>query len=647
MNGIKKFYLLLLALCLTNIYNASAQEQMSHRDRAYAFYLSGEYAKAIDFYGKIFERGNLKPEEVLAVANSYRGINEYGHAAEWYKNYLSAQDKAEVRWDYAKVLKALGKYEEAKEEFLKVKEQPEYVNSVEVEVQGCDSAIVWRANPTTHLLKNEEAINTDLSEFAVWPLDEAVVYAGEPSVIEGNISGKTGQAFLKVYSASIDQDQVSLKYPNIMSEVFNDEKYHVGPITANAANDVLFVTRTNPNRDYESVKHQGMRFRKKNLELIIYKKEGDNWVGEPFPYNNVKEYSLGHAALSADEKTLYFASDMPGGMGGVDIWTSALNEDGSWGIPTNLGEMVNTAGDEMFPSVFEDTLYFSSNGHVGMGGLDIFKATGLNGNFNRVENLQYPINSSADDMAFVVKSDNEDIQYGYLSSNREGGKGSDDIYSYAFKKPKITITLIGKAYDKETNQLIDGVSIELAAARADASIRLNATGGTFEQTIDKQTAYSLAASKTGYMGDNASIEAIYPTKDTTVYVDFFLQPVHEKGIKFVLEDIYYDFDKHNIRPDAALILDKLVKVMIDNPTLKIELSSHTDSRGSDSYNMKLSERRAKSAVDYLISKGIAAERMVAKGYGETRLVNRCANGVNCTEKEHQQNRRTEIEVLDY
>jgi len=625
----------------------TAQEQMSLRDRAYATYLSGEYADAIDYYAQIYEKVSLEPDEVLAVAESYRRIEEWEQAADWYQNYLSNEEEDDnIRFVYAKVLKSMGEYETAIAEFKKIEYNDLLHAEVEKEIQGSDSARVWMENPTAHEIKNENEINTEKAEFGVWPIDGEVFYAGEPSTFTKNKSGKTGRAYLKTYSAEIDQDGLSLKYPALLEDIFNDAQYHVGPIVSSKDREQLFVTRTNPASSYENVQTEGHRFRRKNLEIIIYTKNEDSWSARPFPYNNVKEYSVGHAALNEEEDVLYFASDMPGGAGGVDIWRSERSSDGEWGEPQNLGSEVNTSGDEVFPFVYEDTLFFSSDGHRGMGGLDIFKAVEKNGTFTNVENLQYPVNSPADDFAFVISEDEEKFQKGYLSSNRTGGVGLDDVYSFTYKKPFITINLVGKVFDKETDSLLDSVDVLIKTSTGEENALLS-LDGRFQTELMKNENYAISAKKKGYMEDSKEIQVGEPLADTTFVVDLYLQPVHTKGISFVLNDIYYDFDKADIRPDAAKILDKLVTVMNDNPTLRIELSSHTDSRGSDDYNMKLSERRAKSAVDYLISKGIDSSRMVAKGYGETRLVNKCANGVECTEEEHQQNRRTEIEVLDY
>src|SRR5690606_32926114 len=341
-------------------------------------------------------------------------------------------------------------------------------------------------------------------------------------------------------------------------------------------------------------------------------------------------------------------SDMPGGKGGVDIWYCELGTDGKWGNPQNAGATINTPGDEMLPSVHENTLYFSSTGHVGMGGLDIFKAEGTKSSFTTPVNLGVPVNSPSDDFAFVVLEAGEEGSKGYLSSNRTGGAGSDDIYSFTYQKPKINIQLEGIARDKKTNELLSALTFSLHD-QSGQLLAKNKTGlnGVASFDIQKGQHLKLTGEKSGYMSETISVEPVNPQRDTIIRVTMLLQSVQKVGEKFVLEDIYYDFDKYHIRQDAALILDKLVATMRDNPTLRIELSSHTDSRGSDSYNMSLSQKRAQAAVDYIVGRGIARDRMVAKGYGETRLVNKCSNGVKCTEEEHQKNRRTEIEVLAY
>ena len=630
------------------IENSYGQEQPSRRNRADGYYSRMEYANAAKAYENLVDVKKPKVSDMERLANSYLYIKEYELASNWYARVVSqAGASEESHLNYALSLQQQGKYAEAKAQYHAYVSKYGSSEKLSKLITGTDSAQVWMKNPTFHKLRNEQAVNTELANFGVYPTSGGALFATEPNSIVGAKSGMTGQSYLRVYSASRGTDG-SLSNPTMMLDKFNDSRYHVGPVSANAAEDVLYVTRTYPGESAEKYRADGYRWRKQNLELKIYRKDGSSWKEEDFAYNKVKEYSLGHASLSSDGKTLYYASDMPGGKGGVDIWYSELQGDGSWGLPQNAGDAINTAGDEMFPSVFENTLYFSSTGHVGMGGLDVFQSSGSKNNWSKAKNMGYPVNSASDDFSFVTEGKGEGSSFGYLSSNRAGGAGSDDIYSYNFATPKITITLEGITKDKNTGALLPGSMVTLF----DGNRSIVSRGQTDKDakvsfSIDANTPYRLLGEKTGYFPDSLLVAGVKATKDTTIRVTLNLQPVFKVGDKFVLENIYYDFDKHNIRTDAALILDKLVATMRDNPTLKIELSSHTDSRGTHKYNEDLSSRRAKAAVEYIISRGIARDRLVAKGYGETRLVNKCSDGVKCTPAEHQANRRTEVEILEY
>jgi len=651
MNALRKIIIATVwILSMLTAFPVIAQEQASLSDRAYQFYLAGEYAKAIDIYGRVQQRKELTNKEVAALADAYYQINAYTQAEQWFQKLtVISPDQADVALNYAQVLKANGKYEAAKASFQQYRDRFPQGKDVSVALAGCDSALLWTAHPTMHAVKNEKDVNTSLAEFAVFPLSNGVLYTAQPAVGSARVSGMTGEAYQKIFSASRDDDGISLKYPVLMDAIYNDAAYHVGPVSSNAAQDLLFVTRTYGGKDTEKVKRDGMRFKKYNLELVIYKKQGSSWVAESFPYNNVEKYSLGHATLSSDENVLYYASDMPGGQGGVDIWYSERNSDGSWGSPQNAGSVINGVGDELFPSVFADTLYFSSDSFAGMGGLDIFKAVGQKSNFKQRENLKYPINSSTDDFAFVVSADDDERQFGYLSSNRTGGAGSDDIYTFIYTKPRkeVHIKFETQVFDKVSSEAIRDYRVKISDRSGVLLASAVADGLFFDHGLDENTAYKVVVSKEGFMSDSLLLNGLSPKKDTTVIARFHLQPVNKKGINFVLPNIYYDYDKADIRPDAAIVLNKLVEVLQENPTLKIELSSHSDSRGSSAYNLKLSERRAQSAVNYIVGRGIAKDRLVSKGYGDTKLLNRCAKGVKCSEEEHQANRRTEVTVIDY
>ena len=585
------------------------------------------------------------------LAACYNQMNNYEAAEHWYARVVTDNDRSiQSLLYYGQVLKANGKYAEAKHQFETYLSQGGVDDGVSRIIAGCDSAIAWIASPTQHHIQNQTAVNTELSEFAAHAADGMVFYAGEPEVSDnGGQHGWTGNAFLRIFSAQREADN-TLSSPQFAASMPNDARYHIGPVTMDADGQTLYVTRTYPGKDGAVAKERRTKYHTNKLELYRYTKDASTgeWIAEPFAYNNVKEYSVGHAALAPDGSTLYFISDMPGGHGGTDIWFCKRQSDGQWGTPENAGTGVNSAGNEMFPNIAPDgVLYYSSDGLLGMGGLDIYKSTGSESRWSTPENMRYPINSPRDDFAFVNVIDNEETVSGYLSSNRQGGVGADDIFAFALEKPKIIIILQGTTSNKQTGErlvadvtLFDGSKVIIARKQSTEN-------GTFEFVLDRDLDYQVFARKAGYHPDSASVSTVGIIKSDTVHVALLLDPEFTIGQRIELENIYYDFDKHNIRPDAAEILDRLVKIMQDYPTLKIELSSHTDSRGSDAYNQALSQRRAQAAVNYLVSRGIASDRMVAEGYGETRLVNDCGNGVPCSREQHQANRRTEVTVLEY
>ncbi|GGG74302.1 cell envelope biogenesis protein OmpA [Parapedobacter pyrenivorans] len=642
---LKPFIFSTLLLCIGGF--AFPQEQPSLRDRADELYRQYEYANAAKLYTKLVDTRQPRLQDLERLADSYLRMNDYESAENWCARVIGHEDSpAQNRLVYGDVLKANGKYAEAKEQLKAYVEATGDAASVALQIAGCDSAQVWMADPTVHKLRNE-GVNTSLSEFSAFPVGGKVYYAGEP---QGNADtyGWTGNAFLRVYTADRNADNI-LSDAALASDDINSGKFHVGPVATDATGNTLFVTRTYVGNDGERTKEGQRKYRTRNLELFIYTKSNDGtWSAEPFAYNRVEEYSVGHAALSTDGNTLYYASDMPGGQGGTDIWYSERQADGSWGTPVNAGASINSAGDELFPNTGPNhTLYYSSDGFASMGGLDVFQSTGGKARWGTPRNLGYPVNSSGDDFAYIVTFNGEEGIAGYLSSNRKGGRGSDDIYSFTYEKPKIVILLRGTTSDKQTGDRIEATVTLFDGTRRIIARKSSGESGTFEFLLDRNQTYTVLGNKEGYHADSAKVSTVDITKSDTLEVALLLEPIFKVGDTFELENIYYDFDKHHIRPDAAAILDELVRTLRDNPTLKIELSSHTDSRGSDAYNEALSQRRAQSAVDYLVSKGIARDRMMAKGYGETRLVNDCGNDVPCTREQHQANRRTEVTVLEY
>ncbi len=410
--------------------------------------------------------------------------------------------------------------------------------------------------------------------------------------------------------------------------------YHAGPVSYCKATGELFVTLSNfENPEVRNKVYQKAEIR---LKIIVAKRMDGEWQKiYELPFND-PSYSVGHPSVTSGGDTLYFASDVPDkGFGGTDIYRS-VRKNGQWGEMENLGDKINTAEDEMFPFIYRDKILIYASKGLGEGDdLDIYSA-GLLADGIREPNAITDLNSSADDFGFVIHPENET---GYFCSNKAGGLGSDDIY-------KINITMIpqGKyelelvVMDKKNMQVVPDAKISFGGES------LTIPGVLFKKELQKDQTYSVKTEMDGFMNDSKTITTV--GKELGVIRDTLWIEKVEVGQKFVMENIYYDFDKWDILPASAIELDKLVKVMNDNPDWKVELGSHTDCRGSDAYNMKLSQKRSDSAVAYIIGKGIDASRIIAKGYGETELVNRCDDGVACSEEEHRQNRRTEFKILD-
>jgi outer membrane protein OmpA-like peptidoglycan-associated protein len=359
---------------------------------------------------------------------------------------------------------------------------------------------------------------------------------------------------------------------------------------------------------------------------------------ERLPFND-DNYTTQHPALSEDGSTLYFASDRPGGYGESDLYQVAINEDGTFGTPENLGDTINTEANEGFPFVSADLLYFASNGQLGLGGLDLFVAPISGSSFGNVRNLGVPINSSSDDFSFTFDAE---TQTGFFSSNREGGKGSDDIYKATQISPICDVDYVFTITDKTTGEILSGAVVSLADADGNkvGSKTTDANGMvTFKVTCN--TDMVVEVTKAEYESAQQDVEG---TDETTAKVGVALEPIEVIITEDMVElnPIFFEFDKHNITKEAAFELDKLVEAMNKYPELNIKVETHTDRRGSESYNQTLSEKRAKATVQYLISKGIAEERLTSEGKGETSPIVDCTS---CTSEQHAQNRRSEFLIV--
>lgn len=464
--------------------------------------------------------------------------------------------------------------------------------------------------------------------------------------IISNVWKPNNQPYLDLYIADIAQNGELVNIKKFSSTI--NTKYHEADVCFSKDKKAVYFSRSNYYNGHYGKDSLGINRIKMFKAVVGASGEWTNIVPMPFDNDN---YSVGHPALSEDEKTLYFVSDMPGTLGKTDIFKVSINEDGTYGIPVNLGTNVNTSEREMFPYVDgNDELYFSSDGRNGYGGLDVYMTKILPSETLLAINLGPSINSAQDDFAFII---NKEKREGYFSSNRINGKGDDDIYYFHEEKPVIyicnqTVNLLVK--NKKTGEVIPNAIISITK-NADTKLNdITVNGeGAYVFTVDCKTNYKFESSKKFFISTS---KLITTSTENGVTQDIILEMTPDEFVVVrdrVLIDIntiYFDYDKFNIRPDAAKELDKVVAIMKKYPDLKVEAGSHTDSRGPDKYNDILSDRRAKSTVEYIVSKGINANRIHGKGYGETQLVNNCSNGVKCSEEAHQLNRRTEFVIVN-
>lgn len=498
----------------------------------------------------------------------------------------------------------------------------------------------------TYEIKNLD-INTKYSDFGTTLFGKnKVIYTSSKRGF-GNTSRiwkGNKQPFLDLYQGELDSNG-EIYNSNPLSKVINS-KFHEGITAISRDLKTMYFTRNNY---YKNKKNKDDNHNV-NLAIFITTLQEDGKWGEPksFALNN-KNYSCGHPTLSLDEKRLYFSSDMPGGFGKTDIYYVEIKDDGSYGTPVNLGPKINTAGHEKFPFISHDNiLYFSSDGRKNLGDLDVYLINLDHKNTTEPTAIEAPINSTFDDFAFVIQLDNK---RGYFSSNRAGGKGDDDIYSFNINTPKVEChqKIQGKIIDSADKSNVSGATVVLYDQNGkELQTTIVQKDASFTFDIECNKKYQLKASKMGYAQTDAQLESTSENKKThniemSLLMNDF-EAIKEKTL-IKINPIYFDLNSSKIRRDAEIELNKVVEVMKKYPDIVIECSSHTDSRASDQYNMWLSERRAKNTVDYIVSKGISPNRISGKGYGERQLINKCKDGVKCTETHHQDNRRTEFMLI--
>lgn len=722
----KKIFLSML-MCAALICSY-AQVMPAKYQEARGYYNRLAYSEAIPLLiEECIGKKNRFLEADIMLADCYRQTNQYvlaeGEYAIVCQDVRLKDDKQKLY--YAQILQINKKYEQAALWYRKYLEKFPTDKRAQNQAVACDN--IAQFNTGKNLYVTNLPFNTDGYDFGACIYNNVLYYTstgGKQNDLKAkDINLWTGEHFMDLYTSRILQSDTAsdmFTKAEILPKTVNT-KYNEGPLCFNAAGTKVFFTRNYYNPE-EGAKMKYSSDREANLNIYEADVVGANWEKiRKLPFNS-KEYSCGHPAWDETDSTLYFSSDMPGGVGGTDIWKVRYGS-GKWGKPVNPGAVVNTEGDEMFPTFAPDkTFYFASDGHGGLGGLDIFSAKFAGNELSEVKNMGTPLNSSYDDFAYLV---NDSKTVGFFSSDRPGGKGEDDIYRFADinyqlevlvmnkftkapissahvllkreeklkadlkmdakglvvtpvdagityqlaadapgflpatisktieeneKKPlqKVTVELQPmvlqvKVIDAASKAPIPGVNISFSSPCGNIS-KNNQTGesGTVHYSVQENCTYSILATTKSYLPKPAT--QMTTTLKDTAFVLIELVQITEKAI--TLNNIYYDFDKWDIRPEAEADLSMLLTFMRDNPEAIVELSSHTDARGDDKYNQMLSQKRAQSAVNWLVARGVSETKIKPVGYGEKQPVNNCTNNVKCTEEEHQRNRRTEFKVLN-
>ncbi|SMG35704.1 OmpA family protein [Arenibacter troitsensis] len=644
---IKRFFLLTVLFSVLGNVIIAQDRLINKADEKYQDY---SFSPAIDIYKRVLDKGYTSADLLMKLGNSYYFNAEYKEASDIYKRLLNEYKEGigpEYYFRYAQTLRSLGEYDMSKDvmaEFSRITSADVRANLYMAER---DYLAEIEKNSGRYEI-GKFAFNSRYSDFAPSFYGQGLIFSSDRDT--GNLAryrhtwnSKDFLDLYKVNADSVSENKVVKFGDNI------NTRYHESTSVFTKDGNTLYFTRNNL-FDGKTVKDEKGVVRLKIFKAI---KENGIWTQiEELPFNS-ESYSIAHPTLSPDEKILYFASDMPGSYGESDIFKVAINSDGTYGTPVNLGNIINTEARETFPYVTsENVLYFSSDGHPGLGGLDIFATKISNSQYiGTVLNVGKPVNSELDDFTFII---NEETRNGYFASNRENGVGQDDIYSFVETK-KLEFDCIkpitGTVRDKISNQVLVGATVKVIDENnEELASSITDSNGNYSITIDCNKGNFVRATMQGYV---PSEEYLNISDSKPLIVDFYLERDtvtagygDDLAKLLQLSTIYFDFDRFNVRPDAEIEIQKVIAAMEKYPSLKLKVTSHTDSQGVDAYNLWLSQKRAESTVAYMVSKGIASDRLQGEGFGETRLVNRCGNGIKCSKAEHQMNRRSEFLILE-
>ncbi len=642
----------ILFITFLSVLCSAGQAQNTKVKKANKEYDKFAYIDATKTYERIAEKGYKSADLFQKLANAYYFNANLEKAAKWYGELFAMNEEVapEYYYRYAQSLKSIGEYAKADQMLVLFNKKSSEDLRGKIFNDKQNYMDIIKANSGRYIIK-DAGINSAYSDYGSAYAGNKLIFTSSRDT--GSFSQRkhkwSNQYFTNMYSADITPKDApgvtedSLTVPEKFAKNINSRFHESTPVFTKDGLTMYF-TRNNFNNG-----KKGKDANKITL-LKIYKatlKEGKWNNAQELPFNN-DGYSVAHPTLSADEKTMYFASDMPGTYGQSDIWKVALNADGSFGTPENLGAAINTEGKESFPVITnENELYFATDGHPGIGGLDIFMSRmNADGSFKAPINIGAPANSPQDDFAYLIDTK---TRKGFLTSNREGGKGYDDIYKFLeTRKLVCEQVLSGIVTDLETGEILANTKVTLLDDKFNTIKEVFSDDkGFYTFDVECGKSYYIRAEKELY--ETKEQKVTIPTSngktDFPIQLEKKVKPVtvgDDLAKAFGIKIIYFDLDKWNIRPDAALELEKILDVMKQYPNMKIDVRSHTDSRQTHKYNEKLSDRRAKSTVAWLVTNGVDASRLIGKGYGETLLVNKCADGVKCSEEEHQANRRSEF-----
>ncbi len=646
---LKKFFTVLcLILVLTQV--GYSQASMYFGDE---FYKEFKYKRALPFYLKAVQR---KPtlKGIERLADCYRFTNNYGEALKWYERATAYEDCRTLDFYYwAMMLKTVQQYDLAKEKFSSwAARDTSMINRAKMMMSSCDSAKIWLASPQKVFVTPEFALNSTYTDFGTTSFKTGVVFTSNRPVKslknDSRYSRSLGKPFYKLfYADSLTNDTAKYLVLPLAKEI--NKRYNDGPSSFSKGYDTVWFTRTNVE------KGRGSRNKVNNLQIYYSIANETGWfISLPFKYNNTA-FSFAHPCISKNGKLLFFSSDKPGGFGGMDVYYCILADTG-WSNPINLGSRVNSYEDDVFPFYDEAsaTLYFSSAGHASMGALDIFRTSLVNNTWTAPKNLRAPYNSPKDDFSFAL---NRDKQSGFLSSNRSTQPGDDDIFRFSNKLPgdlqnyKVGIRPITIENGVEIG--IDNAVIVVQSLSSGDELKPQpALFGDAVYQFNSNEVYKIDIIKEGFFRYtlNFTTADLQKSKDVSSNAAGSLswRPLLRKLVLnecIVLQNIYYDYNSADLRKESYRELDKVATLLVENPSLKLQLGSHTDSRGDEDYNMTLSRRRAQNAVRYIIGLGITSDRIIAKGYGESEPLNKCIDGISCTENEFQTNRRTDFRII--